>query len=188
MPRVQPVRQWTPPSGAQLRRLLCLRAHDGRPGTVAVPGRRPRPHGRGAGRFQIIILSPELRTTELRTERAAFAQDSVDNDLVARFQRSQGRWGGPPQVSQGLAVHGASPFAFDERRILAACVAPPSNTGIILSRRALSSRRLARLGATPDLHHGMRGSSPRDDGHDEAPGQQDEANDAQSDPVCPTHR
>ena len=56
-----------------------------------------------------------------------------------------------------LAVRGASPPAFDERRILAACVAPPSNTGRILSRRAWSLRRLARLGATPDLHHGLLG-------------------------------
>ena len=55
----------------------------------------------------------------------------------------------------GLAARGESPSAFDERRILAACVVPPSNTGRILSRRALSSRRLVRLGATPDFHHGL---------------------------------
>ena len=36
-----------------------------------------------------------------------------------------------------------------------AYVAPPSNTGGILGRRALSARRLARLGATPDFHHGL---------------------------------
>src|SRR6266705_4010872 len=35
------------------------------------------------------------------------------------------------------------------------CVAPPSNTGGILSRRALPAGRLARLGATPDFHHGL---------------------------------
>ena len=55
----------------------------------------------------------------------------------------------------GLAARGESPLAFDEREILAACVAPPSNTGGILSRRALPARRLARLGATPDFHHGL---------------------------------
>src|SRR5438034_6560611 len=37
------------------------------------------------------------------------------------------------------------------------CVAPPSNTGGILSRRALPAGRLARLGATPDFHHGLLG-------------------------------
>src|SRR5206468_12722208 len=34
-------------------------------------------------------------------------------------------------------------------------VAPPSNTPGILSRRALPAGRLARLGATPDFHHGL---------------------------------
>ncbi len=58
--------------------------------------------------------------------------------------------GAPP-----LAVRGESPSAFDERCILVACVAPPSNTGGILSRRALPARRLARLGAAPDFHHGL---------------------------------
>ena len=36
-----------------------------------------------------------------------------------------------------------------------AYVAPPSNTGGLLGHRALSARRLARLGATPDFHHGL---------------------------------
>ena len=53
-----------------------------------------------------------------------------------------------------LAARGESPLAFDEREILAACVAPPSNTGGILSRRALPARRLARLGATPTFTTG----------------------------------
>ena len=48
-----------------------------------------------------------------------------------------------------------SPAAFNERYILAARVAPPSNTGGILGRRVLSARRLARLDATPDFHHGL---------------------------------
>src|SRR5882762_3973946 len=34
-------------------------------------------------------------------------------------------------------------------------VAPRSNTPGILGRRALPSGRLARLGATPDFHHGL---------------------------------
>src|SRR5204863_15035 len=34
-------------------------------------------------------------------------------------------------------------------------VAPPSNLPDILGRRALSSGRLAALGATPDFHHGL---------------------------------
>ncbi len=37
----------------------------------------------------------------------------------------------------------------------AGCVAPPSNTPGILGRRALPAGRLARLGATPDFHHGL---------------------------------
>src|SRR6266852_4311300 len=39
----------------------------------------------------------------------------------------------------------------------AGCVAPPSNIPDILGRRALPARRLARLGATPDFHHGLLG-------------------------------
>src|SRR5439155_5230394 len=35
------------------------------------------------------------------------------------------------------------------------CVAPPSNIPDILGRRALSSGRLAGLGATLDFHHGL---------------------------------
>ena len=58
-----------------------------------------------------------------------------------------------------LAARGESPSAFDERCILASCVAPPSNTGRILGRCALPARRLARLGAAPDFHHGLLGVS-----------------------------
>jgi hypothetical protein len=59
------------------------------------------------------------------------------------------------------AARGESPAAFDERCIPAICVAPPSNTGGILSRRALFARRLTRLGATPDFHHGPLGTVGR---------------------------
>ncbi|PYQ92087.1 MAG: hypothetical protein DMF97_21815, partial [Acidobacteria bacterium] len=45
----------------------------------------------------------------------------------------------------------------DRRCIPADCVAPPSNIPDILGRRALSSGRLAALGATPDFHHGLLG-------------------------------
>src|SRR5437762_12555834 len=54
-----------------------------------------------------------------------------------------------------LTARGASLAAFDGRCIPAACVAPRSNTRGILGRRALPAGRLARLGATPDLHHGL---------------------------------
>ena len=60
-------------------------------------------------------------------------------------------------IAFALAARGESPSASDERSILVAYVAPPSNTGGILGRRALSARRLARLGATPDFHHGLLG-------------------------------
>src|SRR5947208_6638294 len=54
-----------------------------------------------------------------------------------------------------LTARGESLAAFDERCIPASGVAPPSNTPGILSRRALPAGRLARLGATPDVHHGL---------------------------------
>src|SRR6266446_1603280 len=57
-----------------------------------------------------------------------------------------------------LAARGESLAAFDERCIPAGGVAPPSNTPGILSRRALPAGRLARLGATPDFHHGLLGA------------------------------
>src|SRR5437762_14161857 len=57
-----------------------------------------------------------------------------------------------------LAARSESLAAFDERCIPACGVAPPSNTPGILSRRALPAGRLARLGATPDSHHGLLGA------------------------------
>src|SRR5437870_8977564 len=58
-------------------------------------------------------------------------------------------------VRNVLAARGESLAAFDGRCIPAGCVAPPSNTPGILGRRALPAGRLARLGATPDFHHGL---------------------------------
>src|SRR6266478_7891595 len=55
----------------------------------------------------------------------------------------------------GLPARGESLAAFDGRCIPAGCVAPRSNTPGILGRRALLAGRLARLGATPDFHHGL---------------------------------
>src|SRR5204863_3353331 len=66
---------------------------------------------------------------------------------------------------ESLAAFGAPSAAaalgtpFDGRCIPGGCVAPPSNTGGILSRRALPAGRLARLGATPDFHHGLQALS-----------------------------
>jgi hypothetical protein len=54
-----------------------------------------------------------------------------------------------------LAARGESPAAFGGRCIPPGCVAPRSNTPGILTRRALPSGRIARLGATPDFHHGL---------------------------------
>src|SRR5438552_10985943 len=56
-------------------------------------------------------------------------------------------------ISRQPAARGESPAAFGRRCIPADCVAPPSNIPDILSRRALSSGRLAALGAAPDFHH-----------------------------------
>jgi hypothetical protein len=55
----------------------------------------------------------------------------------------------------GLTARGKSLAAFDGRCILAGCVALPSNIPDILGHRAWPARRLARLGATPDFHHGL---------------------------------
>src|SRR5207247_4238708 len=62
---------------------------------------------------------------------------------------------GTAALRPGLAARGESLAAFDERCIPSGGVAPPSNTPGILSRRALPAGRLARLGATPDFHHGL---------------------------------
>src|SRR6266478_3382700 len=56
-----------------------------------------------------------------------------------------------------LAARGESLAAFDGRCIPAGCVAPRSHTPGMLGRRALPAGRLARLGATPDFHHGLLG-------------------------------
>ncbi len=56
-----------------------------------------------------------------------------------------------------LAARGESPAAFDRRCIPADCVAPRSHTAGIFPRRALSAGRIASLGATRDLHHGLLG-------------------------------
>src|SRR6186997_977380 len=58
-----------------------------------------------------------------------------------------------------LAARGKSLAAFDGRCIPGGCVASPSNTPGILGRRALPAGRLARLGATPDFHHGLLGDA-----------------------------
>src|SRR5712692_1518456 len=51
----------------------------------------------------------------------------------------------------------ATPSAFERRCIPPGGVAPPSNTPGILGRRALPAGRIAALGATMDLHHGLQG-------------------------------
>src|SRR5256712_9399956 len=62
---------------------------------------------------------------------------------------------------RALAARGESPAAFDGRCIPGGCVAPRSNTPGILGRRALPAGRLARLGATPDFHHGLLTTSAK---------------------------
>src|SRR5687767_7755534 len=61
-----------------------------------------------------------------------------------------------PTVSgRAPAARGESLAAFDGRCIPAGGVAPRSHTAGMLGRRALPAGRLARLGATPDFHHGL---------------------------------
>ena len=62
---------------------------------------------------------------------------------------------GVARAPRVLTARGESLAAFDGRCIPGGCVAPPSNTPGILGRRALPAGRLARLGATPDFHHGL---------------------------------
>src|ERR1700675_2452001 len=57
------------------------------------------------------------------------------------------------------AARGATPSAFERRCIPSGGVAPPSNTPGMLGRRALPAGRIAALGATMDLHHGLPGAA-----------------------------
>src|SRR4051794_33526167 len=69
-----------------------------------------------------------------------------------------------PFVSQGRAqaARGESLAAFDGRCILDGGVAPRPNIPDLPGRRALPLRRLTRLDATPDFHHGPPGVQPAD--------------------------
>jgi predicted permease len=78
------------------------------------------------------------------------------NAIVLSHRTFERRFNGEPSV---LAARGESLAAFDGRCIPAGCVAPRSNTPGILGRRALPAGRLARLGATPDFHHGLLGKT-----------------------------
>jgi hypothetical protein len=83
------------------------------------------------------------------------AAQSRECELDDRVARLAWRAPGAGPRCRSLAARGESLAAFDERCIPASGVAPPSNTPGILSRRALPAGRLARLGATPDFHHGL---------------------------------
>jgi len=82
----------------------------------------------------------------LDAESAAAAGVDLDRLLWVR---------GHVVPNPGLSARDESLAAFDGRCILAGGVAPSSNSPAILGRRALPARRLARLGATPDFHHGL---------------------------------
>ena len=86
--------------------------------------------------------------------RAWFFRAGVHAPGKYETVESDGLATAPARSSCRFAARGATPAAFDERCIPAACVAPRSNTDGILARRALSVGRIARLGATRDLHHG----------------------------------
>src|SRR5260370_36856984 len=58
-----------------------------------------------------------------------------------------------------LAARGATASAFERRCIPSGGVAPPSNIPDILGRRALPVGRIAALGATMELHHGLLGGA-----------------------------
>ena len=71
-----------------------------------------------------------------------------------------------PEAATGrnpsLAARGERPAAFDRRCIPADGVAPRSRTAGIFPRRALSAGRIASLGATRDVHHGLLGRGERE--------------------------
>src|SRR5438046_693830 len=103
--------------------------------------------------------SPKRRLTARGESLAAFGAPNAAAALGTPFD---GRCiPSPPQ--RGCRVGGPG----------SGCVAPPSNIpdiatpprklraagAPVLGRRALPSGRLARLGATPDLHHGLSGGA-----------------------------
>ena len=98
----------------------------------------------------------------LRYQMATDVHPRVDGSiepLAYRLSPAQAfevwRESAEPIPSASLTARGESLAAFDGRCIPAGGVAPPSNTPGILGRRALPAGRLARLGATPDVHHGL---------------------------------
>jgi prolyl oligopeptidase len=80
--------------------------------------------------------------------------------MVRGFRRHVRVAGVIASFSSFLAVRGETPPAFGRRCIPADCVAPPSHIPDMLGRRALSSGRLATLGATPEFHHGLLAQTP----------------------------
>ena len=58
----------------------------------------------------------------------------------------------------GLEARGENPSAFDERCMLAACVAPPSNTVDILGRRALAASADSMSASLPSRQHSVPAS------------------------------
>ena len=81
-------------------------------------------------------LRKQIRLVEPRPLPAPVCRDPDDDVVLA-------------------ARGGESPAAFDRRCIPTASVAPRSNTAGMLPRRALSSGRIAGLGATRDFHDGL---------------------------------
>jgi hypothetical protein len=99
----------------------------------------------GSRSFTSPAVTPTIQTSDQQPQQSAPA----GNDAPADAKKP------PTRRIRGSTARGESQAAFDGRCILAGCVTPPSNIPDILGRRALGARRLARLGATPDVLHGL---------------------------------
>src|SRR3989442_15416170 len=112
---------------------------------------RPPPVSSGGG------AGPAAIRPQATTSRDTSLLDGRQSTTASFFPTSNSKHREPCDGSNlsPLAAGGESLAAFDGRCIPGGCVAPRSNTAGILGRRALPAGRLARLGATPDFHHGL---------------------------------
>ena len=182
--RSKPPRDLAPTDGAEkaLRRVLSTQRRDRIP-----PRRPRRRHVRGAGRLdtrsckRLHVVSQPSRRRRRSQQRTRLAETRPESqcahdrhDDVPSGEQAEGtrlvtgdmtrprllRSASLTLISAGLiglAARGARLAAFDGRCIPAGCVAPRSHAPGRLGRRALPAGRLARLGATPDVHHGLLG-------------------------------
>src|SRR5712691_4769270 len=101
----------------------------------------------------MVSLTTAMTATAAHATRQRRQPGGIEANLIVSLLIGAPQRGTPCALAR--AARAESLAAFDGRCIPGGCVAPPSNTAGILGRRALPAGRLARLGATPDLHHGL---------------------------------